>query len=249
MRTIRFYLPQPLAPNTSVELGDDVSHHAVNVLRMKAGDTLTVFNGEGGEYQATIVSASKKSIVVQLEQFNPVSRESPLHTHLAIGISKGERFDQVLQKATELGVSEITPLFSERTEVRLHAERQEKIRQRWQKILINACEQCYRNRLPILHAPVEFRSFIAIAHAGQKLILHPAEDGVREINLAKLARPASVCLLVGPEGGFSSDEVAIATRQYFTPLALGSRILRTETAPLAALSMLQFVWGDLSARP
>jgi 16S rRNA (uracil1498-N3)-methyltransferase len=247
MRTIRLYLPTPLAINTTVELGADAAHHAQNVLRMKTGDVLVVFNGEGGEYDATIASSSKKSTVVQINQFHVADRESPLHTHLAIGISKGERFEHVLQKATELGVSEITPLFSERTEVRLNAERQEKIRQRWQKIMINACEQCYRNRLPKLNLPVEFRSLIADETSTQKFILHPQDDHAEHVMLSQLPQPASACLLVGPEGGFSDNEVMLAMQCHFAPLALGSRILRTETAPLAALSVLQFMWGDLSA--
>jgi len=244
MRTIRFYLPTPLAVNTTVELTADAAHHALNVLRMKSGDTLAVFNGDGGEYGATITNTSKKSVTVRINAFNDIDRESPLHTHLAIGLSKGERFDFVLQKATELGVSEITPLISERTEVRMNSERSEKAQQRWQKIIINACEQSYRNRLPKLNTPLEFATLLAHESSERKLILHPPHENSLHIDLANIAKPASVCVLVGPEGGFSDPEVALAAQHHFTPLALGPRILRTETAPLAALSMLQFLWGD-----
>lgn len=242
MRITRFYLPKPLAPGSTIELGPEASHHAVTVLRMGTGDALTVFNGEGGEYTATVVTASKKSVVIETGAFDPRNIESPLATHLAIGISKGERFDLVLQKATELGVSEITPLFTERTEVRLNQERQEKIRLRWQTIVINACEQCQRNRLPKLNAPVELRNLLASENSVKKFILHHHS----EHQLDKAQTPKSVCLLVGPEGGFSDMEFKLATQCGFTPLALGPRVLRTETAPLAALSVVQALWGDLS---
>lgn len=241
MRITRFYLPLTLSANATVELTPEASHHAVTVLRLKAGDPLIVFNGEGGEYTATIVVASKKSVVIQTGTFDPRNNESPLATHLAIGISKGERFDLVLQKATELGVSEITPLVTERTEVRLSQERQEKIRLRWQTIAINACEQCQRNRLPKLNAPVELRSLLAVENSEKKFILHHHS----EHPLDKAQSPKSVCLLVGPEGGFSDMEFKLATQCGFTPLALGPRVLRTETAPLAALSVVQALWGDL----
>jgi len=240
MRTTRFYLPQSLSPNATVELTAEASHHAFTVLRLKEGAPLIVFNGEGGEYAATIVSASKKSVIIQTSLFNSVDNESPLLTHLAIGISKGERFDFVLQKATELGVSEITPLFTERTEVRLNQERQEKIQQRWKNIIINACEQSQRNRLPKLNSPIELSSLLGNEKSEQKFILHHHSQRA----LDKNTKPQSVCLMVGPEGGFSASEFTLATKYGFVPLALGSRVLRTETAPLAALSVVQLLWGD-----
>lgn len=242
MRNTRFYLPQPLSPDIAVELTAEASHHAFTVLRLKEGASLIVFNGEGGQYTATIISASKKSVIIQTGSFNPVDHESPLLTHLAIGISKGERFDLVLQKATELGVSEITPLFTERTEVRLNNERQEKIQQRWQHIVINACEQSQRNRLPKLNQPVDFSVVLDKDISERKLILHHHS----EKSLDKNNSPKSVCLLVGPEGGFSDMEFKLALKKGYAPLALGPRVLRTETAPLAALSVMQLLWGDFS---
>lgn len=242
MRTTRFYLPQILTPNAAVELTAEASHHAFTVLRLKEGASLIVFNGEGGEYTGTIVSASKKSVIIQTDKFHPVDNESPLHTHLAIGISKGERFDLVLQKATELGVTEITPLFTERTEVRLSEDRQEKIRQRWQNIIINACEQSQRNRLPKLNQPMDFSALLDDEKSEQKFILHHHSQKP----LAKTAQPKIVCLMVGPEGGFSDAEFQAAMKHGFAPLALGPRVLRTETAPLAALSAMQLLWGDFS---
>jgi len=241
MRITRFYLPQSLSANATVELTAEASHHAFTVLRLKEGVPLIVFNGEGGEYAATIISASKKSIVIQTSTFNSVDNESPLKTHLAIGISKGERFDLVLQKATELGVTEITPLFTERTEVRLNQERQEKIQQRWKNIIINACEQSQRNRLPKLNTPIEISSLLGKENSERKLILHHHSEKA----LNKSTKPKSICLMVGPEGGFSDMEFKLATQHGFVPLALGPRVLRTETAPLAALSVVQMLWGDL----
>lgn len=242
MRTTRFYLPRPLSLNATVELTAEAAHHAFTVLRLQENAPLVVFNGEGGEYAATVISASKKAVVIQTAAFDPSDNESPLKTHLAVGISKGERFDLVLQKATELGVSEITPLFTERTEVRLSQERQEKVRLRWQNIIINACEQCQRNRLPVLNDPVELRTLLADENSAQKFILHHHSEKA----LDKSQSPKSVCLLVGPEGGFSDMEFKLATQCGFTPLALGPRVLRTETAPLAALSVAQALWGDFS---
>lgn len=242
MRSTRFYLPRSLSPNATVELTSEASHHAFTVLRLKEGAPLIVFNGEGGKYMATIISASKKSVVIQTSSFNPVDNESPLKTHLAIGISKGERFDLVLQKATELGVSEITPLFTERTEVRLSPERQEKIQQRWLNIIINACEQSQRNRLPKLNSPIELTSLLVSEQSEQKFILHHNS----EKTLDETGKPKSVCLMVGPEGGFSDMECKLAIKNGFTPLALGPRVLRTETAPIAALSVVQLLWGDFS---
>jgi 16S rRNA (uracil1498-N3)-methyltransferase len=242
MRTTRFYLPQPLSPDARVELSPEASHHAFTVLRLKKGAPLTVFNGEGGEYAATIVDASKKSVVIQTSTFNPVDNESPLLTHLAIGISKGERFDLVLQKATELGVSNITPLFTERTEVRLNQERQEKKQQHWQNIIIHACEQSQRNRLPKLHPPMDISALVDNEKSEQKFILHHHSQQALDKNI----KLKSVCLLVGPEGGFSDEEFQRAVKQGFAPLALGPRVLRTETAPLAGLSAMQLLWGDFS---
>jgi len=240
MRTTRFYLPQSLSPNATVELTPEASHHAFTVLRLKEGAPLVVFNGEGGECAAHIVSASKKSVVIQTTAFNPLDNESPLKTHLAIGISKGDRFDLVLQKATELGVSEITPLYTERTEVRLNQERQDKKHQHWQNIIINACEQSQRNRVPKLNTPVEFTSLLGNENSEQKLILHHHSQK----SLDKTSKPKSVCLLIGPEGGFSDMEFKLASQNGFTALTLGPRVLRTETAPLAALSVVQLLWGD-----
>ena len=246
MRIPRIYCQHPLSANSIITLDEKASHHLLKVLRMQNGRELIVFNGEGGEYSATITGQDKKGAQIQTGDVNSINKESPLATHLAIGISKGDRFDHVLQKATELGVTEITPLFTERTEIKLHGDRLDKKVASWQQILISACEQCQRNTLPIINAPVKINEFLTSeslhAQAGQlKLVLHHRT----EKKLNQYDAPTTICCLVGPEGGLSDDEIHLAEQQGFNALALGPRVLRTETAPLVALTSVQLLWGDL----
>lgn len=240
MRVPRIYSEQALTQNSIFELEEAPSKHLLKVLRMEAGRELIVFNGQGGEYAAKIVSTSKKHAEIQLGDFNPEDRQSPLRTHLAVGISKGDRFDLVLQKATELGVTEITPLFTKRCEVKLQGERLEKRIASWLKIIISACEQCNRNLLPILHAPQKLDSYMGTDSSELKLVLHHRA----ETSLSELKAPKSVTVLIGPEGGLAAEEIEMAQEHQFQPLVLGPRVMRTETAPLVALSNLQFLWGD-----
>lgn len=242
MRCPRIYTPQPLTPNSTIALNDDAAHHVARVLRMQSGDALILFNGDGGEYRATIASVDKKSVHVALESANTSERESPLAIHLGIAISKGERMDWVIQKATELGVTQITPLQTERVEVRLNNEREEKKLSHWQAVAISACEQCRRNRIPAIHSPQMLSAWLDSINADVKFVLHHRS----EVTLESFAeKPRSVALLIGPEGGLSDTEIALAERKNFAPLRLGPRVMRTETAPIAALSILQFLWGDL----
>ncbi len=240
MRIPRFYLPLPLAENSTVELDTDTTHYATHVLRLKVDAPVIVFNGKGGQYEARIASIGKKSATLDIGSFNNEDRESPLYTHLALAISKGERFDWALQKATELGVSAITPLFTERTDVKLNEERLAKKQQHWKKTLISACEQCQRNRLPELNTAATFTDFVRDENSIEKFILH--HHSQQPLN--HTPAPESVCLLVGPEGGFSEGEITLAQQHDCKTLALGQRVLRTETAPLVALSILQYQWGD-----
>lgn len=243
MRIPRLYLPGPLNPGAEVPLGAQESHYLSKVLRLQPGHPLVVFDGQGQEYQAELARAHKRVAQVVIGEGGPVSRESPLHSHLAIGISRGERMDWVLQKATELGVSEITPLFTARTEVRLQGERLEKKQAHWRQITISACEQCQRNQLPELHPALTLEQFLlqSSASAGLKLVLHHRS----EHSLQSLATPQQVTLLVGPEGGLAEEEIELALGHYqYQPLRLGPRVLRTETAPVAALTAVQLLWGD-----
>ncbi len=244
MRIPRIYLGVDLPDRGTVNLPESSSHYLVKVLRMDAGRSLLVFNGTGAEYSATLQTANKRCATIQIEHSETQDRESPLQTHLAIGISRGERMDWVIQKATELGVSAITPLFSERTEVKLKGERLEKKMDHWRQITISACEQCQRNRLPVLNPASELEPFLEQDTSDLKLVLHHRSTKA----IADFQTPQSVSLLIGPEGGLNDDEIALAQHFHFQPLTLGPRVLRTETAPVTALTAVQLLWGDLGNR-
>lgn len=221
-------------------LGEVASQHLGRVLRMQSGDSLLVFNGEGGEFPATIAEVSKKSVKVRLAERVERESESPLKVQLGQCLSKGERMDYAVQKATELGVSTITPLFSERSEVKLPAERAQKRQRHWQQVAISACEQSYRCLVPSINEPTSLMVWLDQQEAELKLVLDPrgAES------LPTTTKPQSIALLVGPEGGLSEAEIEQAVKAGFKPVVFGPRVLRTETAPVAALSVLQYLWGD-----
>ena len=241
MPTSRIYTSQPLTLNTAVSLEQNASRHLATVLRAAVGDAVILFNGEGGEYTGTLEQVSPKKVVAQISGFENTDRESPLITKLGIGLSRGERFEWVLQKATELGVSEIYPLFTERTEVKLRGDREEKKFQRWRQVIVSACEQCGLNRLPELHPAQPIDQWCKL-NADLKFVLHHRS----KIGIASLreASPASVALAIGPEGGLSEQEIKNLLTHDFEALTLGPRIFRTETAPLVALSIFQSLWGD-----
>ena len=240
MATPRIYTRQPLVVGQVIELDDAAARHVGLVLRMKAGQPLMLFNGEGGCFSASIVQSSKRSVSVELLEHFPDEKESPLKVHLAQSISKGDRMEYAIQKATELGISEITPIYSEHGDVRLKADRAEKKQQHWQQVAISACEQCQRNRVPVVHAPVSLEQWLQQTQADLKLVLHHRT----EQKLSGYDQPQTVALLIGPEGGLSANEIALAEQQNFKALALGPRVLRTETAPVVAMSVLQYCWGD-----
>jgi len=241
MRTTRIYTEQALEPNGTVELEPGPSAHISRSLRMNAGDTLVLFNGNGGEYPATISSLTKKSVHLVTGDHNPRELESPLQLHLGIAISRGDRMDWVIQKATELGVASISPLTTERTEVKLKGDREANKLQHWKQITISACEQCGRNRLPRLHPLQKASDWLPTVSADRKFVLHHRDTSVGKSN----NKPESVAILIGPEGGLSPDEIVAAESSGFEALTLGPRVLRTETAPLAAIAILQAQWGDM----
>lgn len=245
MRIPRIYSAAPLADLAEVELDEAASRHLVKVLRLAPGRPLVLFDGHGGEYNAELMETGKRARV-RLEGFAADDRESPLALTLAIGVSRGDRFDWVIQKATELGTARIQPLFTERCEVKLSGERLQKKLGHWRQIAISACEQCARNRVPEIAEPLKFAQFLQQSPAVDlKLVLHHRTDQhLRDLE-AERGRPQSALLLVGPEGGLSQAEIEAARQQSFAPLRLGPRVLRTETAPVAALSVLQYQWGDL----
>jgi 16S rRNA (uracil1498-N3)-methyltransferase len=242
MRIPRVFVPLPFSLGAAINLPETQAHYLTRVLRMETGRPLIVFNGEGGSYAAQIIQANKNACAIKLGEYTQENFQSPLNCSLAIGISKGDRFEYVLQKACELGVTHIYPLFTSRTEVRLDAARQGKKTEHWQQVLISSCEQNGRNLIPQLYTPQTLSEFLPLATADLKLVLHHRANQA----LNTYTTPQSVCLLIGPEGGLSDDEINQAQQQGFNPLVLGPRILRTETAPLVALSLVQYQWGDLS---
>lgn len=243
MRMTRIFTDQPLQTDAVVELGKDAARHLVTVLRFQAGQRLILFNGHGGEFEAEVAAASPKSVTVSVLAEYAVERESPLVTRLGIGISRGDRFDWVLQKATELGVSEVFPLYTERTEVKLKGDREEKKQRHWQQVIVSACEQSGRTRVPRLHAPTLLIEWLPVS-ADIKLLLHHRSD--RTLHSLQQMEPSSVALLIGPEGGLSEQEIEQGAAAGFQSLTLGPRVFRTETAPVVALGLLQGLWGDFS---
>lgn len=245
MRISRIYLPIPLASNTEVELDDRARQYVLQVLRLKAGATLTIFNGNGLEYSAELNRAEKRRASMLLGDSHRPLRESPLAIHLGLGISKGERMDYAIQKAVELGVNEITPLFSQHCVIKLDEKRIENRLRHWQGVIVSATEQCGRNQLSQLHTPIDFSRWIELENTSINLILAPqAEHSLAQIQ----AEPQQLRLAIGPEGGFSSEEIKLAMNIEFKAISLGPRILRTETAVVAGLTALQTLWGDLNTR-
>lgn len=244
MTPFRIYHSAPLASEMTVTLSSEASHHISHVLRAKVSDLLTIFNGEGGEYVGVIVAIDKKNVTVKLQQKKDHDNESPLELILAQGISRGEKMDFTIQKAVELGVKKIIPLLTERCNVKLDAERREKRLQHWRAIVVSACEQCGRNRLPEVVSPQPFEIFLKNIDADWKFVLAPL--ATQTLSKQVIEKNARVVLCIGPEGGLSEKEIQQAMQQHFLPLNLGPRILRTETAAIAALSTLQFYAGDLA---
>jgi 16S rRNA (uracil1498-N3)-methyltransferase len=240
----RLYFPDDIPAHGECTLPEAQAHHVVHVLRLAAGDAVTLFDGRGTEYPAIILRISKRAVVVRISDACVVDRESPLHVTLVQAVSSGERMDYTIQKAVELGVSHIQPVISQRSVVRLKGERAEKRVAHWQYIVIAACEQCGRNCVAEVAPVLSFMNWLAtlpVDGAGTRLMLSPYADR----HLAEMTKPElGVVLLAGPEGGFDETEIEMALRRGFIALSLGPRVLRTETAALAALAALQAKWGD-----
>lgn len=238
MRLSRFFIDAPLSIGQH-ELPETQAHYIGRVLRMAPGASVQLFDGSGQEYQGELIEVGKKQVRVELRQQLAGLPESHLRIHLGQGLSRGERMDWAIQKAVELGVKEITPIISERCEVRLKDERADKRLAHWRQIAISACEQCGRSVIPVIHPPTSLAQWIAV-EAELKLVLHPVAEP-----LSDHQRPETLAFLIGPEGGLSDAEVEQAHSAGFQPARLGPRVLRTETAPVVALSVAQQLWGDL----
>jgi 16S rRNA (uracil1498-N3)-methyltransferase len=243
MRLTRVHVGGPLAPGSRLTIDGEAANHVARVLRLRPGDPLMLFDGGGGEHAARIETFRKDAVVVIVGERSAVERESPLPLILAQGISRGERMDWVVQKATELGVTRIVPLLTERTVVRLDAQQARRKRLHWQAIAVAACEQSGRDRVPEVDSPLSLDEFLAGAGAsGTRLLLSPAGS----LRIAQVPRPqADLAVLIGPEGGLAENEQRAALAAGFVAVRVGPRVLRTETAAVAALTLLQHQFGDL----
>ncbi|MDG2090114.1 MAG: 16S rRNA (uracil(1498)-N(3))-methyltransferase [Gammaproteobacteria bacterium] len=243
MRISRIYTDLPLKLESSIKLEGQQAHYLSKVLRLKANAYIILFNGDGFEYKSLVTVIDKHSITLEIQESAAASSESPLHTILGLGLSRGERMDIAIQKSTELGVTEIVPLFTKYSEVKLQGERLQKKLKHWQQIVISACEQSSRNSIPKVHLPQQYSSWCKELDCELKLIFEPTGKTA----LPGEEKPTHVALLIGPEGGFSEQEINHATKAGFQAIRLGPRILRTETAPVAALTSLQLLWGDFNS--
>lgn len=249
MRVTRIYLPVPLSPGDVLALPAGQAQHLTRVLRLEAGAELTVFNGMGGEYSARIEEVRRGAVTVRIGAHDLVEKESPLHTTLLQGIARGEKMDLILQKATELGVSRVVPMSCVRSTVRLQGDAMAKKQVHWQAVVASACEQCGRNRVPVVAEPVALAGAAQAVQGGLRLLLTPDEESapIGEVLAAHLGNGGerAVAVMIGPEGGFDAAEVRAAKLAGFASCRVGPRVLRTETAGLAALAILQGVGGDL----
>jgi 16S rRNA (uracil1498-N3)-methyltransferase len=243
MRIPRFYLPLSLQTNQSLELPAETFRHAIQVLRLDAGEPLILFNGEGGEYLARLETVSKRAATALIESHSAVDPESPLHLTLVQAIIKPDKMDFALQKAVELGVTAIQPLLTQRSVVRVGKDRADKKLQHWQGVVQAACEQSGRTCLPWLHPPLVLDEWLGQPAEGSRLILAPGD--FPRIQALPDGLPTPLSLLVGPEGGFTDEEVEQSLWAGVTPVSLGPRILRAETASTAALALFQQRYGDL----
>jgi 16S rRNA (uracil1498-N3)-methyltransferase len=242
----RLFSPRPLTANTVDSLDEAQSRYLSRTLRLRNGDELTLFDGRGGEFPAVITRLKKNAIEVEIGSHVDRDAESRLYCRLLQGVSRGDRMDTVVQKSTELGAARITPLFTDYSVVRLDEARARKRQQHWQKIAQSACEQCGRNRVPQIDVPQRLADWLAndTSMPGARVILRPGDaPPLASLDLSD----ASVSLLIGPEGGFSETEYDNASAGGFREASFGPRVLRTETAAVAALAVCQALWGDARA--
>jgi 16S rRNA (uracil1498-N3)-methyltransferase len=245
----RLFCPTPLRGGEVIDLPSAVAHHASRVLRLHEGDAVTLFNGEGGEFEARLTRIESRLVSAAVGMHHAVERESPLKVTLLQGLAGAERMDYVIQKAVEMGVAAIAPVTTARSVTRLDPARASKRAEHWRSVIVASCEQCGRNRLPLLHPLCDFDAALlspdpaepGVASAVLSLVLSPGEGS----SLTAFDRPSgAIRLLIGPEGGLSPDELAAAQRAGFLIARLGPRVLRTETAGVAVLAAMNALWGD-----
>jgi 16S rRNA (uracil1498-N3)-methyltransferase len=241
MRVHRFFTHQPLHKNLQITLEEDPAHHIHQVLRLRSGDDVVIFSNNGEEYAATLNQVNKQQVTASIGERLRHEAQSHLVIHLMLGISRGERMDFALQKATELGVNRITPIFTERCVVKLNEHKRDQRHAHWQRIVINASEQSGRCRIPVVDKPQDFGGALTHPETSTALLL----DHRSQLNLHQIEPPRSdLLILIGPEGGLTDRERKIAIGKGFLGIRLGPRIMRTETAPLATIAAVQTLWGD-----
>ena len=247
MTSPRFFsalpLPRPCQPGTTFAVSEAVARH-LQVLRIATGETITLFDGSGGEFAATIATIGKRDATVSLSAFNPVERESPLAITLVQALATADKMDLIVQKAVELGVTSIAPIATARATLKLDGERAEKRVSHWQAISVAACEQCGRNRVPLVHGVQTLDQWLKKSHEGGSVLLDPLAE---KPLLGSIDAAKPIALLIGPEGGFTDDEIARAVAHGVIAAKFGPRILRTETAGIAAIAALAARFGDLGA--
>lgn len=242
MRIPRFYCPLPLSVSSTLELPEETFRHAIQVLRLNVGEALIVFNGQDQyDYNASIETISRRSATIRINSQTLVKSESPFPITLALAIIKPDKMDFALQKAVELGVTKIQPLLTERSVVRVIKDKQDKKLQHWEGILIAACEQSGRTQVPQLLPPLSLIEYLEKTSTADRIILSPTAKET----LGKRPKPNGIELIIGPEGGFTEDEIALCERTNITTATLGPRILRAETACVSALTLIQYHYGDL----
>lgn len=242
MRISRIHCAQPFNKGATLHLSHETSHYLRNVLRLKTDDVISIFNAESGEFIAKITALTKREVIVMVQDKVADTEQLSLNIHLGQGLSRGEKMDYTIQKATELGVTTITPLYTEHCNVKLSIDRVPKRVEHWQKIALNAAEQCGRITVPVIKAPLKLNEWLAQREEHLKIVCHKTDK-----NIAVKTKPESVALLIGPEGGLSEAERDLSVQADFQLFGLGPRILRTETASITAMSLLQARFGDMSS--
>ena len=243
MKISRFYQETNIQVGDEIELSPANHRHAIQVLRLKLGQTLVLFNGQGGEFYAQLVLADKRTSRVLIERFDPVNRESPLFVTLVLATIKPDKMDFAIQKAVEMGVSAIQPIYTKRSVIKIKANRLDKKLQHWQGVIIAACEQSGRTQIPELYAPLDLDKYLIKTKSGSVVMLPGNHPAINQLELDD--KLESLSLLIGPEGGFTDDEEKLMLEQGVNPISFGSRILRAETAVIAGLTACQQQWGDL----
>ena len=243
MRITRVFVPEPLIVDAALTIDNESAHHLINVLRVKQDQPLVLFNGDGNEYSAQINEVHKRKVIVNVDAKLAIGAESKFPIHLGQGIAKGDRMETVLQKATELGVTEITPIITQRCNVKLSPERWAKQLVQWEKGIIGACEQSGRNVLPILHPPITLSEWCKQSTEQYRITFDPhAQQHLQALPVTQ----HGIRILIGPEGGFSEAETYGAEQTGFNTVKIGPRVLRTETAAIASIAIIQATYGDLT---